>query len=69
MDMKMDVADPATTYYPPDIMLDSRFAENLGGNGSNMVSRSKYELISAVGEKDPTLTLEVYAKFNADIPD
>ncbi len=34
-----------------------------------MVSRAKYELISAVGDKDPTLTLEVYTKFNKDIPD
>ena len=48
--MEMPAADPASIFHAPDLVLDSRFVTNLGGNGSNMVSRSKYELISSTND-------------------
>ena len=67
--MDMPLVDPATVFQPVEMPLDSRFTTNTGGDGSNMVSRQKYELIEAINERDPILTLEIYTKFNANVPD
>ena len=66
MDMSTGPTDP---FIPPSIKLDGRFTKNLGGDGSNGVSRSIYPVIDPGNETDPKMTLEIYTKFNADIPD
>lgn len=55
-------------FHAATMTLDSRFLPNYGGDGSNGLSRAIYELIPYKSESEPTLTLELYAKFNADDP-
>ena len=59
----------ADIFHPAVYNLDSRFLPNLGGDGSNMLSRAIYEVIPYVSDSKPTLTLELYTKFNAKIAD
>ena len=56
-------------FHAATMQLDDRFLPNYGGDGSNMLSRSIYELIPYESESKPTLTLEVYTKFNANQAD
>ena len=52
-------------FHAATINLDSRFLTNYGGDGSNALSRAIYEVIPYESESKPTLTLELYSKFNA----
>ena len=63
----MSAATLAEEFHPIAYDLDDRFVKNTGGDGTNMLSRAIYELITPVGEDDPSLTLEMYVKYNDDI--
>ena len=59
----------ADVFHPAAYKLDDRFLPNLGGDGSNMLSRSIYEVIPYESDSRMTLTLELYMKFNKVVTD
>ena len=56
-------------FHAASMQLDNRFLPNFGGDGSNALSRSIYEIIPYESETKPSLVLELYAKFNAQQTD
>ena len=52
-------------FHEATMILDNRFLRNYGGDGSNSMSRQIFEIIPYVSESEPSLILELYAKFNA----
>ena len=52
-------------FHEATMRLDNRFLHNFGGDGSNSMSRQIFEIIPYVSESQPSLILELYAKFNA----
>ena len=56
-------------FHEASMKLDNRFLHNFGGDGSNALSRSIYEIIPYESETKPSLVLELYAKFNAQQTD
>ena len=63
----MSAASVAEVFQADTRVLDERFVQNTGGDGSNMLSRAIYELVPSVTEDGPTLDLELYTKYNDDI--
>ena len=63
-----DPVDPSTVFHPAQ-SLGPGMTPNLGGDGSNAVSRSIYKMIPSATDTDPDLTLEVYQKYNVAITD
>ena len=56
-------------FHEATMKLDNRFLTNFGGDGSNALSRSIYEIIPYESDTKPSLVLELYAKFNAQQTD
>ena len=66
--MAEPVIDPMTVFHAAPILGDG-MTQNLGGDGSNMTSRGKYNMITGATATDPSLSLEIYHKFNQKITD
>ena len=60
--------EPVTVCSPPPVLGAGMF-ENLGGDGSSMACRAKYNFIAGATNVDPDFTVEIYQKYNQVVTD